>query len=75
MSNACIERHYSNDTGRSDIITSKVAVDHKTEYFYVETNEALTSHTGTNLDAPVESMPTLPPKLVGMAMIIRSTGR
>jgi hypothetical protein len=40
--------HYKNDTGRNDIITSKVAVDGDMLYFYVETKEALTPHTGTN---------------------------
>jgi hypothetical protein len=40
--------HYTNNTGRNDIITSKVAVDRNTVYFYVETREALTPHTGTN---------------------------
>ena len=40
--------HYTNDTGRNDIITSKVAVDRTKLYFYVETKEALTPHTGTN---------------------------
>ena len=40
--------HYTNDTGRNDIITSKVAVDRNNVYFYVETKDALTPHTGTN---------------------------
>jgi hypothetical protein len=40
--------HYTNDTGRNDIITSKVAVDRKNVYFYVETQDALTPYTGTN---------------------------
>jgi hypothetical protein len=40
--------HYKDDTGRNDIITSKVAVDNGMVYFYVETKEALTSHSGTN---------------------------
>jgi hypothetical protein len=40
--------HYKDDTGRNDIITSKVAVDPDTVYFYVETKDALTPHTGTN---------------------------
>jgi len=40
--------HYTNDSGRNDIITSKVAVDAKMVYFYAETNEALTPHTGQN---------------------------
>jgi hypothetical protein len=40
--------HYKNETGRNDIITSKVAVDRDRVYFYVETKDALTPHTGTN---------------------------
>ena len=40
--------HYTNNTGRNDIITSKVAVDRDTVYFYVETQDLLTPHTGTN---------------------------
>jgi hypothetical protein len=40
--------HYTNNTGRNDIITSKVAVDRDTLYFYVETREDLTPHTGSN---------------------------
>ena len=40
--------HYTNNTGRNDIITSKVAVDRDTVYFYVETQDPLTPHTGTN---------------------------
>jgi hypothetical protein len=40
--------HYKNDTGRNDIISSKVAVDSGMVYFYVETKDALTPHTGTN---------------------------
>ncbi len=40
--------HYTNNLGRNDIITSKVAVDKKHVYFYVETQAALTPHTGTN---------------------------
>lgn len=40
--------HYTNDTGRNDIITSKVAVDRSMVYFHVETREALTPHTGGN---------------------------
>ena len=46
--------HYTNDSGRNDIITSKVAVDRDHVYFYAETREALTPHTGTQLDAPVD---------------------
>jgi hypothetical protein len=40
--------HYTNNTGRNDIIASKVAVDSDTVYFYVETKDPLTPHTGTN---------------------------
>ena len=40
--------HYKNDSGRNDIVTSKVAVDRKMIYFYAETNGALTPHTGRN---------------------------
>jgi len=40
--------HYTNDSGRNDIVTSKVAVDENTVYFYVQTNKALTSHTDKN---------------------------
>jgi len=40
--------HYTNYSGRNDIVTSKTAIDGSTAYFYVETKEALTPHTGTN---------------------------
>jgi len=40
--------HYTNNLGRNDIITSKVAVDRDNVYFYVATQDALTPHTGTN---------------------------
>jgi hypothetical protein len=40
--------HYTNNTGRNDIITSKVAIGRDTVYFYVEAKDTLTSHTGTN---------------------------
>ena len=40
--------HYINDSGRNDIITSKVAVDDDNVYFYAETNEMLTPYTGNN---------------------------
>jgi hypothetical protein len=39
---------YVNNSGRNDIITSKVAVDKDNVYFFVETDKALTSHTGNN---------------------------
>ena len=41
-------RHYANNSGRNDIITSKVAVDRDTVYFLAETKDALTSNAGTN---------------------------
>jgi hypothetical protein len=40
--------HYTDELGRNDIVRSKVAVDAKNVYFYVETNEPLTPHTGKN---------------------------
>jgi hypothetical protein len=39
---------YKNDSGRNDIVTSKVAVDEDKVYFYAETNGTLTPHTGNN---------------------------
>jgi hypothetical protein len=36
--------HYTNESGRNDIITSKVAVTRKQVCFWVETEQALTSH-------------------------------
>ena len=40
--------HYRNDSGRNDIITSKVAVDADHVYFLGETSAPLTPHTGNN---------------------------
>ena len=40
--------HYTNDSGRNDIITSKVAVDEDNIYLCVEANAALTPHTEKN---------------------------
>ncbi len=40
--------HYKNDSGRNDIVTSKVAVDDDHVSFYVETSETLTPHTDKN---------------------------
>jgi len=40
--------HYTNNFGRNDIITCKVAVDRDRVYFYVETKEVLTLHTERN---------------------------
>ena len=39
---------YENDSGRNDIITSKVSVDSGSIYFYVETTNGLTPCTGKN---------------------------
>jgi hypothetical protein len=40
--------HYTNDSGRNDIVTCKVAVDRRNVYFYAQTRDPLTPHTGTN---------------------------
>lgn len=40
--------HYSDTTGRNDIITSKVGVDKTAINFYAETDQALTPSTGNN---------------------------
>ena len=40
--------HYTNKSGRNDIITSKVAVDSENIYFYVETDTDLSSYTDNN---------------------------
>jgi hypothetical protein len=40
--------HYTNNSGRNDIITSKVAVDRKNIYFYAETTGPLTPYDGKN---------------------------
>ncbi|MDR1865335.1 MAG: hypothetical protein LBR08_07165 [Bacteroidales bacterium] len=40
--------HYTNTSGRNDFMSSKVAVDEKNISFYVETNNALTSHNDNN---------------------------
>lgn len=40
--------HYQDNSGRNDIITSKVAVDANNVYFYAETAGPLTSYTGRN---------------------------
>jgi hypothetical protein len=39
---------YVDETGRNDIITSKVSVDEKNIYFYAETADNLTHHSGNN---------------------------
>lgn len=40
--------HYTNDSGRNDIVACKVALDDANVYFYVQTQAALTPHTGPN---------------------------
>jgi len=40
--------HYTNTSGRNDIILTKVAVDKKYIYFYVKTEKALTRHSDKN---------------------------
>ena len=40
--------HYTDDSGRNDIVTCKVAVDRSRVSFYAETREPLTPHTGRN---------------------------
>ncbi|TWF39219.1 hypothetical protein FHW36_106451 [Chitinophaga polysaccharea] len=40
--------HYKNESGRNDIVTSKVMVDHGTIAFYAETAGKLSSHTDNN---------------------------
>ncbi len=40
--------HYTNDSGRNDIVTCKVAVDKQFVNFYAETAEKLTPATGNN---------------------------
>ncbi len=40
--------HYTNDSGRNDIVTSQVAFDADHVYFRVQTAEPLTEHTGNN---------------------------
>lgn len=39
------ETHYTNDTGRNDIVISKTGFDDDALYFYAETRDALTPHT------------------------------
>jgi len=41
-------RHYTNDSGRNDIVTCKVAIDRDNVYFFAETTSPLTSHEGKN---------------------------
>ncbi len=40
--------HYTDASGRNDIVTAKVAVDRDVINFYVETKDALTPYTGNN---------------------------
>ncbi len=40
--------HYTNDYGRNDIITCKVAVDYKNIYFFAQTKDPLTPYNGKN---------------------------
>ena len=40
--------HYTNNSGRNDIITSKVAVGEQNISFYAETSDAITPHTDNN---------------------------
>jgi hypothetical protein len=40
--------HYTNQSGRNDIVTCKVAVDTENVYFAAETRESLTAHTDPN---------------------------
>jgi hypothetical protein len=40
--------HYTNQSGRNDIVTCKVAVDAENVYFAAETRESLTAHTDPN---------------------------
>ncbi|MHC8947379.1 hypothetical protein [Sphingobacterium hungaricum] len=42
------DEHYTNTTGRNDLVGAKVARDNETIFFYVETAEALTSSTDRN---------------------------
>jgi hypothetical protein len=40
--------HYTNNSGRNDIVTARVSMDKADVYFYAETDKALTTHTGAN---------------------------
>ena len=40
--------HYTNNSGRNDIVISKVAVDNKNVYFYVQTSNTLSPYTDSN---------------------------
>ncbi len=41
-------QHYSNYSGRNDLVASKVARDERNIYFYVRTHDALTPRSGSN---------------------------
>src|SRR5690606_17965208 len=40
--------HYTNNSGRNDIVTCKVAADKKNVFFYAETDQPLTPSSGKN---------------------------
>ncbi len=40
--------HYTNNSGRNDIVTAKVSLDKESVYFYAETDKALTSYQDAN---------------------------
>ncbi len=42
------DRHYTNRSGRNDLMACKVARDNRNVYFYVRTREPITPATGTN---------------------------
>jgi hypothetical protein len=39
---------YTNDTGRNDVVSTKVACDNNNVYFYVKTNKPMTKYTDAN---------------------------
>ena len=47
-SKGCCDHHYTNTTGRNDIVAARVARDEKYLYFYVATDKALTPQTDPN---------------------------
>ncbi|MCR4920085.1 MAG: hypothetical protein K5945_00050 [Bacteroidaceae bacterium] len=47
-SKACCQYHYTNTTGRNDIVAARVARDEKYLYFYVATDQPLTPQTDHN---------------------------
>jgi len=40
--------HYTNNSGRNDIVSTKVSLDKANIYFYAETDKSLTTHTDPN---------------------------